>query len=166
MTELESRLGKLEARQRAQGEVLAAMEALTTTVHTLSETVSDLQLAVELDPPSEKTTPWANVPWHELRGGGEELTAELHRLRGWLNTAAIPVLGWRVPQCWYHHPLAVVAIDVAMELWRVLWLPEGRTEKIVAAQAEYLIRVMPGLQAVVERALRDCDHPYPAGGAS
>lgn len=164
MTEdIEQRLAGIEARQRAQGEVLAAMEALTTTVHGLSETVSDLQLAADLGDKIEKITPWANVRWHELKPDGDELKAELHRLRGWLTEIAAPVLGWQgLAECVLSHKLAVVAIDVAMELHRVLWLSDGRTHAMVAQQADYLIRVLPGLHAVVQKACAGCEHQMDA----
>lgn len=156
---IEARLAAIEARQRAQGEVLAAMEALTTTVHGLADTVADLQLAVDLGDKPEKIVPWRNVWWHELADDSEELKAELHRLRGWLTEIAVPVLGWEgLPPCVLSHKLAVVAIDVAVELHRVLWLTEGRNHAMVAQQADYLLRVMPGLQAVVKQACAGCEH--------
>ena len=157
--DLEARLAAIEARQRAHGEVLAAMESLTTDVHNMAETVSELQLAVDLGEKPEKVTPWANVRWHELGADSDELAAELHRLQGWLTEIAVPVLGWSgLPKCVLQHKLAVVAIDVAMELHRVLWLSEGRTHALLAGQADYLLRVLPGLQTVVKQACAGCDH--------
>jgi hypothetical protein len=155
--DIEARLAEVEQRQRAQGEILVALESVGVTVNQLSETVADLQLAAELDGSKDKVKPWMNPRWWRLTD--EEKEAELGRLRGWLDQVGSPLLGiTRLPDCLAEHMLVVLLIDAVSELFRCLYIPESRSMKIVAAQTELLIRVLPGIKAEIHKALTGCDH--------
>ena len=121
--------------------------------------MSDLQLAVDLGDKPEKVVPWANVRWHELGADSDELKAELHRLRGWLTEIAVPVLGWEglppvraLSTSWRSSPsMSPGAAPGAVA-------DRGPEPRDGGQQADYLLRVMPGLQAVVKQACAGCEH--------
>jgi|HubBroStandDraft_6_1064221.scaffolds.fasta_scaffold1099912_2 hypothetical protein len=161
MADIEQRLAEIEMRQRAHGEVLAAMESLTTTVHNLSEQLADLQLKVGLDDDSDskgKSYKPAHTPhWWDL--SEKEKAAEVGRIRGWYRAIAEPFLGTRgLPKCVLEHDIAVLALDPVAEIWKHLWLTENRTAKIAASQCEFLIRIWPGIRAELIKVLSGCDH--------
>jgi hypothetical protein len=159
VSELRTEVNELSGRVRAQGEVLAAMEGLTSTVHGLAETAADLQLKVELDddPKDKGYKPQHNPRWWDL--GPTEKAAEIGRIRGWLTDIASVFLGTKgFPGCVLEHDVTVLYLDAACELWKVLWLPESRSAKSVAGQCEYLGRVWPTIRAEVIRLTNGCDH--------
>jgi hypothetical protein len=90
----------------------------------------------------------------------EEIRAEVGALHGWYQQVAMAVLGApELRDCaWTEHPAIWTVLDTVSELWKTLWIPERRTPPMVAAQAEYLLRIWPGLLETVVRETKACSH--------
>lgn len=162
-----ARLAELEQRQRDQADVLAAMAEVGEQVHQLSEHVADLTLRVgpadEDDKPGRmpRTTP----QWHKLTK--EELAAELHKLKGYENEI-LPLFGHlaKIGPCWGKHPLACIVLDIFGEIYQCIFMTDRRSPKILMGQADFLIRVAPGLLQLAVRETTQCgkhDEAVPYG---
>jgi hypothetical protein len=102
--------------------------------------------------------PKPSIPWWENLTD-EEVRAYLGALKGWYEQVAIPCLGApELPPCLYVHGLCRSVLDTASELWKALWLPERRTSKLVASQAEFLIRIWPAMLEQLQRETSRCSH--------
>jgi hypothetical protein len=90
----------------------------------------------------------------------DEIAAEVGALRGWYQQVAVAVLGApELIECtWTDHPHVWTVLDTVSELWKTLWLPERRTPQMVAAQAEFLLRIWPGLLEAVVHETNRCSH--------
>ena len=90
----------------------------------------------------------------------DEIQAEVGALRGWWQQVAVVVLGApELRDCaWTDHRNIWTALDTVSQLWSTLWLPERRTAPMVAAQAEFLIRIWPGLLDIIVRETNRCTH--------
>jgi hypothetical protein len=156
--ELREQIGVLASRVRDHDVLLAQQSKLEADLAQAREQIADLMLKVELDGGTAKGyKPWENPRWWELTSETKE--AEIGRVRGWVDQIAGPFLGLkRLPECLYEHDVAVILLDAACEAWKVLWLPEKRSAKTVAAQCEYLTRIWPQIKAEVFRELTGCDH--------
>jgi hypothetical protein len=60
--------------------------------------------------------------------------------------------------CWAEHPLCLYALDIACELWSVLYLQATRTPGVLSAQAEYQTRILPALAGQMQAETRRCGH--------
>jgi hypothetical protein len=174
VTEMEqvlTRLAELEQRQRDQGEILAATGEHADKLDQVSELVADLEVKVtaleDIEEDRKGRMPRPTPQWHALTK--EELDAELHKLNGYV-TEIFPLLGHMVKlgDCWRKHPLACMVMDVLGELYQCLFMGERRPPKLLNAQADYLIRVLPGLLRLLERETSQCrehsDSPYRLAG--
>jgi hypothetical protein len=134
-----------------------AVVALTRQLAELRQQVADMELAIEAlslaDAKRHKIKD--SIKWHDITDEARDL--EIARLRGWERDVLVPVLGYHVLPCWPLHVPACVRMEVMFELWRTLWLSK-RTEKVLAAQAEYFIRTLPGLADDIRTICKACDH--------
>ncbi|MGH3401499.1 MAG: hypothetical protein ACRDRJ_03120 [Streptosporangiaceae bacterium] len=151
------RMDELETRQRDQADVIASLGDVGDQVAQLSELLADLTLKVGLDGDDEAPgrMPRPTPQWHKLTT--EELAAELHKLRGY-EKEIIPLLGHmaKLGSCWPKHPLACIVMDVFGELWQGLFQTDRRPPKILAQQADFLIRVAPGLLQLLAKETANC----------
>jgi hypothetical protein len=60
--------------------------------------------------------------------------------------------------CWGDHPLRLYALDIASELWSVLYLQARRTPGMLSAQAEYQTRILPALAEQMMIETQRCGH--------
>src|SRR5438094_254467 len=94
-------------------------------------------------PPSR----WPTTSCHLTRSGPAREQA-LGRLAGWVEQVYRPGYGQlaaTLGPCWQDHPLCLYALDIACELWSVLYLQATRTPGLLSAQAEYQTRILPAL---------------------
>jgi hypothetical protein len=137
--------------------------ALSLQVADMRQQLADLEMTVlaleQAD--SKKHKPRESVRWWDISEESREL--EVARLRGWERDILLPVLGYHVLPCWPLHLPAVARMETMCELWMTLWLSQ-RTPNVLASQAEYLIRTLPGLADDIRTICSGCEHfkPQPA----
>ena len=69
--------------------------------------------------------------------------------------------------CWPAHDLCLYGLDIASELWSMLYLQPDRSPALVSAQAEYQARILPALADQLRIETHTCSHPRnlpPVGG--
>ncbi len=62
-----------------------------------------------------------------------------------------------LPPCTYDHLPAIIILDAAVELAKVLWLPERRSKGTVAGQADFIGRVYPALLQRLQKVVGSCE---------
>ena len=60
--------------------------------------------------------------------------------------------------CWPAHDLCLYALDIASEMWSVLYLQPERTSGLLSAQAEYQARILPALASQLMTETTRCGH--------
>lgn len=89
------------------------------------------------------------------------------RLRAWVEHVYRPYYGHlavMLGDCWEQHPLCLVQLDWLSELHSYLYFSE-RTQLVLAAQAEYGIRIVPMISGQLHKETAECDHRKKTGGA-
>jgi hypothetical protein len=84
------------------------------------------------------------------------------RLRAWVEQVYWPGYGHLAATlglCWPAHDLCLYALDLASELWSVLYLQPARSPALLSAQAEYQARILPALADQLRIETRTCGHP-------
>ena len=61
--------------------------------------------------------------------------------------------------CWDQHDLCLYGLDIAAELWSVLYLQPSRSAALVSAQSEYQARILPVLAEQLRIETNRCGHP-------
>jgi hypothetical protein len=98
-------------------------------------------------------------PWWKPRGTGRD--EAVTKLAGWVEQVYRPGYGQlsaTLGPCWAHHPLCLYALDIAAELWSVLYLQPARTPAVLSAQAEYQARILPALAGQMMIETTRCGH--------
>ena len=86
----------------------------------------------------------------------------LTRLRAWVEQVYRPGYGHLAAglgPCWPAHDLCLYGLDIAAELWSVLYLQPERSPGLVSAQAEYQARILPALAEQLRTETGRCGHP-------
>jgi len=92
------------------------------------------------------------------------------RLRAWVEQVYRPGYGHlaaTLGPCWPSHDLCLYGLDIAAELWSVLYLQPDRSPGLLSAQAEYQARILPALADQLRLETHTCGHPRspaPAAG--
>ena len=84
------------------------------------------------------------------------------RLRAWVEQVYRPGYGHLAAglgPCWPSHDLCLYGLDIASELWSVLYLQPDRSPGLVSAQAEYQARILPALADQLRLETHTCGHP-------
>ena len=84
------------------------------------------------------------------------------RLRAWVEQVYRPGYGHLAAglgPCWPAHDLCLYGLDIAAELWSVLYLQPDRSPGLVSAQAEYQARILPALAEQLRTETGRCGHP-------
>jgi hypothetical protein len=84
------------------------------------------------------------------------------RLRAWVEQVYRPGYGHLAAglgPCWPSHDLCLYGLDIAAELWSVLYLQPARSPALVSAQAEYQARILPALAEQLRAETNRCGHP-------
>ena len=83
------------------------------------------------------------------------------RLRAWVEQVYQPGYGHlaaTLGPCWPVHDLCLYGLDIAAELWSVLYLQPRRTHGLLSAQAEYQARILPALAGQLMTETTRCGH--------
>ena len=98
--------------------------------------------------------------WWKL--AADERQEPVARLRAWVEQVYRPGYGHlaaALGPCWETHDLCLYGLDIAAELWSVLYLRPGRNAALVSAQAEYQARILPALADQFRVETSWCTHP-------
>ena len=109
-------------------------------------------------------TATVTAPSQHRRGGSWRPTTgePIARLRGWVEQVYRPGYGHLAAglgPCWPAHDLCLYALDIASELWSVLYLQPDRSPALLSAQAEYQARILPALADQLRIETNTCGHP-------
>ena len=146
--------GQTAALSRAVEEHAAALTRLTAPSHT--------------GPDGDGYHPEPAPAWWKL--AATERQEPVARLRAWVEQVYRPGYGHLAAilgPCWPSHDLCLYGLDIASELWSVLYLQPDRSPALVSAQAEYQARILPALADQLRIETHTCGHPHtpaPAGG--
>jgi hypothetical protein len=169
-------LTRLDARHAEQhATVLGRLAELTDQTAALGRVVEEHAAALrgltatrQADPDGDGYCPEPTPAWWKLTG--DDRQKPLARLRAWVEQIYRPGYGHLAAglgPCWDRHDLCLYGLDIASELWSVLYLQPARGAGLVSAQAEYHVRILPALAEQLRTETGRCGHPRnpaPAGG--
>ena len=148
----------------AQREQITRLDAREAT-HYATLTGLFAGLTARLSPDRAQQNPDAYQPdpapcWWQL--GPDARQEPVARLRAWVEQVYRPGYGHLAAglgPCWPAHDLCLYELDIASELWSVLYLQPARTPALVSAQAEYQARILPALADQLRTETNRCGHP-------
>ena len=138
------------------------------TLHDHTAALAHLTAASQAAAESDSYCPGSAPAWWKLAADGRQ--EPVARLRAWVEQVYRPGYGHlaaALGPCWDQHDLCLYGLDIAAELWSVLYLQPGRNPGLVSAQAEYQARILPALADQLRIETHRCGHPRnpaPAGG--
>jgi hypothetical protein len=97
--------------------------------------------------------------WWKLTG--QDRQDAVTRLRAWVEQVYRPGYGQlaaTLGPCWEAHDLCLYALDIASDLWSVLYLQSQRSPGLLSAQAEYQTRILPALAEQLMAETSRCGH--------
>jgi hypothetical protein len=152
-------LAELTGQAAALGRVVQEHAAALTRLAAGSSTAPD---------PDDGYCPGPAPAWWKLAAA--DRAEPIARLRAWVEQVYRPGYGHLAEglgPCWPAHDLCLYGLDIAAELWSVLYLQPARSPALVSAQAEYQARILPALADQLRTETNRCGHPRnpaPAGG--
>jgi hypothetical protein len=161
LTELGSLVTGLGSAVRDQAALLAAVEGLDEQVATLTTRLAAILGDGDGNGDDEVGCyrPSPAPRWWKLHGPAR--AKALGKLAGWVGEVYRPGYGQlasTLGPCWGEHPLCLYALDIASELWSVLYLQASRTPGVLSAQAEYQTRILPALAGQMLTETTRCGH--------
>jgi hypothetical protein len=135
---------------------LAQLEGLDRQVAELAAQLGSNVHGAE-DP--EVYQPVPTPKWWKLTG--EARQEAIIRLRAWVDQVYRPGYGQlaaTLGPCWETHDLCLYALDIASDLWSVLYLQPTRSPGLLSAQAEYQTRILPALAEQLMAETSRCGH--------
>jgi putative transposase len=134
---------------------------LTDLVTAIGDTLREHQAALEKladTPPADADPdgyrPFPSPAWWKLAAA--DRAEPLTRLQAWVEQVYRPGYGHlaaTLAPCWSSHDLCLYGLDIASDLWSVLYLQPERTPRTLSAQAEYQARILPALYRFRTRAV-------------
>jgi hypothetical protein len=112
------------------------------------------------DPDGDGYCPEPAPAWWKL--AATERQEPIARLRAWVEQVYRPGYGHlaaTLGPCWPFHDLCLYGLNIASELWSVLYLQPRRSPGLVSAQAEYQARILPALADQLRLETHTCGHP-------
>ena len=176
LTAYREQVTRLDTREAEHHAALGGqLTELTDQAASISRTLHDHTAALaQLTAPghaaaeSDSYCPGPAPAWWKLTADGRQ--EPVARLRAWVEQVYRPGYGHlaaALGPCWDQHDLCLYGLDIAAELWSVLYLQPGRNPGLVSAQAEYQARILPALADQLRHETGRCGHPRnpaPAGG--
>jgi hypothetical protein len=145
-----------------QAALLAALRGLDEQVAVLAAQLADILPAGDGEAGFYRPSPAPR--WWKLDGHVRE--EALAKLAGWVEQVYRPGYGQlaaTLGPCWSEHPLCLYALDIASELWSVLYLQAKRNPTMLSAQAEYQTRILPALAEQMMTETQRCGHAQRRG---
>jgi hypothetical protein len=152
------RLAELTGQTAVLGRVVKEHAAALTRLTATSQT----------GPDPDGYRPGPAPAWWTLAAADRQ--EPIARLRAWVEQVFRPGYGHlaaALGPCWPSHDLCLHGLDIASELWAVLYLQPDRSAALISAQAEYQVRILPALDGQLRIETSRCGHPRspaPAGG--
>jgi hypothetical protein len=146
-----ARLAELTGQAAALGRAMEEHAAALTRLTAPSQT----------GPDSDGYCPEPAPAWWGLAAA--ERGEPVARLRAWVDQVYRPGYGHLAASlgpCWPAHDLCLYALDIASELWSVLYLQPARSPALLSAQAEYQARILPALADQIRTETHTCGHPH------
>lgn len=149
----------------SQGKVLVSLKGVSGKLAELAAAIEPL-----LPPePGPMYYPAPAVRWWASDFSDEDRARALVRLRSWVQQIYRPHCGHlaaKLGECWEQHPLCLIGLDWACELWSVLYLRSTRNAGVLSSQAEYGTRILPALADQLGTETTGCRHQRPQVAAS
>jgi len=145
-----ARLAELTGQTAALGHVVEEHAAALTRLTVPSQT----------DPDGDGYCPEPAPAWWKV--AATERQEPIARLRAWVEQVYRPGYGHlaaTLGPCWPSHDLCLYGLDIASELWSVLYLQPDRSPGLLSAQAEYQVRILPALAEQLRLETYTCGHP-------
>jgi hypothetical protein len=167
LTGIAGLISGLTAEVSGHASALARLEGLDRQVAGLA---AQLGGNSEGGPDPEVYQPVPTPKWWKLTG--EARQEAITRLRAWVEQVYRPGYGQlaaTLGPCWETHDLCLYALDVASDLWSVLYLQPTRSPGLLSAQAEYQTRILPALAEQLMAETSRCGHTQtrrPLNGAA
>ena len=146
-----------------QAAVLARLQGVDEVVAALAARLHKLAPAAGSDGDGQAYQPAPVARWWKLTGQARD--DAVARLRAWVEQILQPGYGQLAAglgPCWEQHPLCLYGLDIAAELWSVLYLQPARTPAMLSAQAEFHARILPAIAAQLITETARCGHPRTA----
>jgi hypothetical protein len=161
LTRLEGRQADHHAAVSQQlAELTGQAAALGRVVGEHAVALAQLAAASQAGPALDGYGPGPAPEWWKLAAADRQ--DPVARLRAWVERVYRPGYGHLAAglgPCWPAHDLCLYALDIAAELWSVLYLQPARTPALVSAQAEYQARILPALADQLRTETNTCGHP-------
>jgi hypothetical protein len=130
------------------------------TLHDHTAVLAQLTATSQAAADSDSYCPGPAPAWWKL--AADDRQEPVARLRAWVEQVYRPGYGHlaaALGPCWDQHDLCLYGLDIAAELWSVLYLQPGRSPGLVSAQAEYQARILPALADQLRIETNRCGHP-------
>jgi hypothetical protein len=158
---ISDRLAEITALAEGLGGTMKDQAAILARLQRLDEDVA--ALAARLTPTGDGDTrayqPGPAARWWKLTGQARD--EAVARLRAWVEQVYRPGYGQLAAglgPCWEQHPLCLYGLDIAAELWSVLYLQARRTPAVLSAQAEFQTRILPAIAEQLITETARCGH--------
>ena len=156
--ELRGQLSQLAGMVTTISRALAEDTAAMARLDAIDRQVAELARQSARGEDGEGYQPHPAPSWHRLDASGRR--APVAELRDWVEHVYRPGYGHlaALGACWPEHDLCLYVLDLASQLWSVLYLQPGRTAGLLSAQAEYQVRILPALAAQLATETTGCGH--------
>jgi len=156
--ELRGQLSQLASMVTTISRALAEDTAAMARLDAIDRQVAELARQSARGEDGEGYQPHPAPSWHRLDASGRR--APVAELRDWVEHVYRPGYGHlaSLGACWPQHDLCLYVLDLASQLWSVLYLQPGRTAGLLSAQAEYQVRILPALAAQLATETTGCGH--------
>ena len=156
LTEIADLIAGTGAIVKDHAAMLARLESLDRQVAALAAQIAG-NAADDGSPDGYRPGPAPR--WWKLTGQARQ--EPIAQLRAWVEQVYRPGYGQlaaALGPCWEAHDLCLYALDIAAELWSVLYLQAARTPGVLSAQAEYQTRILPALAEQMLAETHRCGH--------
>jgi hypothetical protein len=156
LTQIADLLTTISGTANDHAAALARLDGLDRQV---AELAAHIAGTVAADGGPDGYRPGPAPRWWKLTGQPRQ--DAIGRLRAWVEQVYRPGYGQlaaTLGPCWEAHDLCLYALDIAAELWSVLYLQSSRTPALLSAQAEYQTRILPALAEQLMTETSRCGH--------
>jgi hypothetical protein len=156
LTQLAELQHKVTGLETARENDRALIADLNTAMRTLTRELDGAAKRAEKE--DEGYSPIPAPRWWQLTG--TERAEAITRLRAWVETVFRPGYGHlagRVGPCWEQHDLCLYQLAWLSEMHTAIFLSPGR---VLASEADWHVRFLPGAVALMAEETGRCDHLY------